>query len=117
MYKILVINPGSTSTKFAVYHDEESFFQKTLRHQGEELAPFSTVASQYEFRKETILKALKEENIPVDFDIIVGRGGLTRPVVSGVYEVSEEMRKVLLSAEYGEHACNLAGLIDADIAK
>ena len=117
MYKILVINPGSTSTKFAVYHDEESFFQKTLRHQGEELSPFSTVASQYEFRKETILKALKEENIPVDFDIIVGRGGLTRPVVSGVYEVSEEMRKVLLSAEYGEHACNLGGLIAADIAK
>ena len=117
MFKILVINPGSTSTKFAVYHDEESVFQKTLRHQGEELAPFSTVAAQYEFRKETILKALKEENIPVDFDIIVGRGGLTRPVVSGVYEVSEDMRKVLLSAEYGEHACNLGGLIAADIAK
>lgn len=117
MYKILVINPGSTSTKFAVYHDEESVFQKTLRHQGEELAPFNSVAAQYEFRKETILKALKEENIPVDFDIIVGRGGLTRPVISGVYEVSEEMRKVLLSAEYGEHACNLGGLIAADIAK
>ena len=70
MKKILVINPGSTSTKFAVYHDEEAVFTKTLRHQGEELAPYPNVASQYEFRKETILNALKEEGIAIDFDII-----------------------------------------------
>ena len=74
MKKILVINPGSTSTKFAVYHDEEAVFTKTLRHQGEELAPYPNVASQYEFRKETILNALKEEGIAIDFDIIVGVG-------------------------------------------
>ena len=117
MKKILVINPGSTSTKFAVYHDEEAVFTKTLRHQGEELAPYPNVASQYEFRKDTILNALKEEGIAIEFDIIVGRGGLLRPIASGVYEVNEEMRETLLAAKYGEHACNLGGLIAADIAK
>lgn len=117
MYKILVINPGSTSTKFAVFHDEECVFQKTLRHQGEELAPFANIASQYEFRKDTILGALKVEGIAIDFDIIVGRGGLLKPISSGVYEVNEVMRETLLAARYGEHACNLGGLIAADIAK
>lgn len=117
MKKILVINPGSTSTKFAVFHDEECAFQKTLRHQGEELAPYPTIASQYEFRKETILNALKAEGIAIDFDIIVGRGGLLKPIPSGVYEVNDLMRDTLLAASYGEHACNLGGLIAADIAK
>ena len=117
MKKILVINPGSTSTKFAVFHDDKPVFQKTLRHQGEELAPYPTVASQYEFRKETILKALREEGIAEDFDIIVGRGGLLKPIASGVYEVNEAMRETLLAAKYGEHASNLGGLVAADIAK
>ena len=117
MKKILVINPGSTSTKFAVFHDDKPVFQKTLRHQGEELAPYPTVASQYEFRKETILKALREEGIAENFDIIVGRGGLLKPIASGVYEVNEAMRETLLAAKYGEHASNLGGLVAADIAK
>lgn len=117
MKKILVINPGSTSTKFAVYHDMEAVFTKTLRHQGEELAPYPNVASQYEFRKDTILNALKEENVDIDFDIVVGRGGLLKPIPSGCYEVNEDMRETLLAAQYGEHACNLGGLIAADIAK
>ncbi|MFI3297252.1 MAG: butyrate kinase [bacterium] len=117
MKKILVINPGSTSTKFAVYHNEEPIFEKTLRHQGEELAPFATIASQYAFRKETILNALEAEGIEIAFDIVVGRGGLLHPLPSGVYEVNDLMRETLLSAKYGEHACNLGGLIAADIAK
>lgn len=116
MKKILVINPGSTSTKFAVYHDEECFFEKTLRHQGEELAPYPNVAAQYEFRKSTILNALKEENIEPKFDIVVGRGGLLHPVKSGAIEVNEAMCRDLRSAQYGEHACNLGGLIARDIA-
>ncbi len=116
MYKILVLNPGSTSTKFAVFHDGENVFQQTLRHSGEELAPFSNVASQYEFRKETILDCLKTNNVSVDFNIVVGRGGLLKPVESGVYEVNDAMRNDLMSATYGEHASNLGGLIAADIA-
>lgn len=117
MKTILVINPGSTSTKFAVYHDEECAYQKTLRHQGEELAPYPTVASQYEFRKTTILNALKEAGIEPKFDIVVGRGGLLRPVKSGAIEVSDAMCRDLTSAQYGEHASNLGGLIARDIAR
>lgn len=116
MKKILVINPGSTSTKFAVYHDEECAFEKTLRHQGEELAPYPNVAAQYEFRKSTILNALKEENIEPKFDIVVGRGGLLHPVTSGAIEVNDAMCDDLRSAKYGEHACNLGALIARDIA-
>ncbi len=117
MYKILVINPGSTSTKIAVFNDDKAVFEKTLRHQGEELAPFANVAAQYEFRKDVIISLLEAEGIAIDFDIIVGRGGLLHPVLSGVYEVNEAMRETLLAAQYGEHACNLGGLIAADIAK
>lgn len=117
MKKILVINPGSTSTKFAVYHDEECAFEKTLRHQGEELAPYPNVAAQYEFRKTTILNALKEAGIEPKFDIVVGRGGLLHPVTSGAIEVNDEMCDDLRAAKYGEHACNLGGLIAIDIAR
>ena len=116
MKKILVINPGSTSTKFAVYHDEECAFQKTLRHQGEELAPYPNVASQYEFRKKTILEALAAEGIEPKFDIVVGRGGLLHPVKSGAIEVNDAMCRDLNSAQYGEHASNLGGIIARDIA-
>lgn len=117
MKKILVINPGSTSTKFAVFNDEENVFEKTLRHQPEELAPFADIASQYEFRRKAIVDALQEENIANDMDIIVGRGGLLQPLESGVYQVNEQMKSDLLAAKYGEHACNLGGLIAADLAK
>lgn len=117
MHKILVINPGSTSTKFAVYHDEKNVFEKTLRHSNEELKPFPTVASQYDFRKDTILKALKEAGIPCEFDIVVGRGGILHPLKSGAYEVNELMKRELLEAKWGEHACNLGALIGDTIAK
>jgi butyrate kinase len=117
MYKILVINPGSTSTKFAVFHDEKLVFQQTLRHSGEELKPFPTIASQYEFRKEVLLNCLTENQIPLDFDIIVGRGGILKPLDSGVYAITETMKADLLSAKYGEHACNLGGLIQSQLIK
>ncbi len=117
MYRILVVNPGSTSTKFAVYHDEENVFEKTLRHSGEELKDFPTVASQYEFRKDTILNSLKENNVELKFDIIVGRGGILHPLHSGAIEVNELMKSELLVAKWGEHACNLGALIADNLAK
>lgn len=117
MKKILVINPGSTSTKFAVYHDEKCVFEQTLRHQAEELAPYPNVASQYEFRKSTILNALAAEKIEPKFDIVVGRGGLLHPVESGAIEVNDQMLDELRVAKYGEHACNLGALIGIDIAR
>ena len=83
--KILAINPGSTSTKIAVYEDLEPIFVKTLRHTVEELAPYPSISDQYEFRKTIIILSLKENNISVkDIDIVVGRGGLVKPIPGGV---------------------------------
>jgi butyrate kinase len=117
MYKILTINPGSTSTKFAVFHDEEQVFIHTIRHSSEELKPFTCVADQYEFRKNLILEELKKAGIDLsDFSVIMGRGGLIRPVESGVYLVNEKLIHDLKNPIVGEHASNLGGLIAREIA-
>jgi len=116
MYKLLIINPGSTSTKIAVFEDENNVYEKTLRHSTEELSPFPSVASQYEFREKVILDCLKNDNINTKFDIIVGRGGILHPLESGAYAISEQMKEDLLSARYGEHACSLGGLIADKLA-
>lgn len=116
MYKILVINPGSTSTKCAVYHDADLVIKSILHHSNQELAQFKNIADQYDFRKHLIVRWLDEEHIPLDFDVIVGRGGLIRPVHSGIYAVNESMCHDLLSGDYGEHASNLGGLIARDLA-
>ena len=116
--KVLVINPGSTSTKIAVYEGSESIFLKTLRHSAEQLAQFENVASQFEFRKECILSELIQAEIDIDdFDAIVGRGGLVKPISSGVYEVNEALKADLRKGILGQHASNLGGLIADDIAK
>ncbi len=116
MFKILTINPGSTSTKIAVFHDEKEFFITTLRHSVEELAPFEKIADQFDFRKNVILDELKKANIEInDLDVIIGRGGLSKPVESGVFEVNDKLKHDLIYAEK-EHASNLGGLIARDIA-
>ncbi len=113
MYKILVINPGSTSTKIAVYEDTSVIFQETINHLAEELAQFATIADQYDFRKNIILDTLKEQKVnPNELAAIVGRGGLIRPISSGVYSVNERMLHDLHNCLYPEtHPCNLGGLI------
>ena len=116
--RVLVINPGSTSTKIAVFEGEKPLFTETLRHTAEELAPFGRVADQFAFRKELILKALKKKRIdPATLSAVVGRGGLVKPVESGVYEVNDALRRDLTDAPMGEHASNLGGLIADDIAE
>jgi len=116
--KILVINPGSTSTKIAVYLGHESVFLKTLRHSSEEIGQYENIAAQFEFRKETIIKELMEADIEInDFDAIVGRGGMVKPIDSGVYEVNEALKADLRKGVLGEHASNLGGLIADDMAK
>lgn len=116
MYKILVINPGSTSTKIAVFENDKPVFQKTLRHSSQELEKFNSVASQYEFRKEAILNELSTAGINAkDFDAVIGRGGLVKPIPSGVYEVNDAMKIDLTHSWIGEHASNLGGLIADDI--
>ncbi len=118
IYKILVINPGSTSTKIAVFEGRDPVFLKTIRHSAEQLAKYDCVAAQYEFRKEVILSELVQADIDIEhINAVVGRGGLVRPIESGVYEVTESLKMDLTKSEWGEHASNLGGLIADDIAR
>lgn len=114
--KILAINPGSTSTKIAVYEDEKSVFMTGMHHSAEDLAVFNRVSDQYEYRKGFILKHLDKAGISLDFDAVVGRGGLTCPLSGGVYRVNEKMVYDLKHAKQ-DHACNLGPLIADDIAR
>lgn len=113
--KILAINPGSTSTKIAVYEDENLVVEKTIRHSADELAPYSTVYEQYDFRKQLILEELKKVGIALDFRVIVGRGGLLKPIPGGVFEVNDKMKEEIRTSKR-EHASNLGGLIAAELA-
>lgn len=115
--KQLIINPGSTSTKIAVYDDENSVFETTLRHTNEELGKYSKVAEQFEFRKNLIVDALKNNNILLkSLDAVVGRGGLLKPIEGGTYAVNDKLVEDLTSNAIGEHASNLGGLIARSIA-
>ena len=115
---ILAINPGSTSTKISVYEDTQEVFTKTLRHSNEELAPYKNVIDQLDFRKETIKAALAENNIDLkSLAIIVGRGGLVKPIPSGVYEVNQAMIEDIKSGRNGEHASNLGAIIANELVK
>jgi butyrate kinase len=114
---ILAINPGSTSTKIAVYADTTPVFIQTIRHTTEELAPYEIITDQFNFRKELILKELHDAEIPVnEIRVIMGRGGLLKPVESGIIEVNQKMVSDLESCSFGEHASNLGGLIAYDLA-
>lgn len=117
-YKILAINPGSTSTKIAVFEDENQVFVKNLKHSTEELSQFANVTSQFQFRKKIILSELQEAGFDVKtFDVIIGRGGLVKPIESGIYEVTQTLAHDLEYPVLGEHASNLGGLIAKDIAQ
>lgn len=116
-YLILAINPGSTSTKIAVFEDHKQVFTHTLRHSSEEISAYERIADQYEFRKKAIINTLSENNIDrYSFSVIVGRGGVLKPIESGVYEVNEAMIHDLTIGVGGEHASNLGGLIASNIA-
>ena len=115
---VLVINPGSTSTKFAVFHGDRCIFDQTLNHSAEELSHFATIASQYEFRESAIQEALKARNFDMSsLNAVVGRGGLLHPIPGGIYRINEGMKADLLAAKYGEHASNLGALIADAFAK
>lgn len=116
-FRILTINPGSTSTKFAVFDDEHLVLEGGVRYSNEELAPFATVAEQHEFRKDSILQALKQADIDIaSLDAVVGRGGLLKPIASGVYTINDAMLTDIRVAARGEHAANLGAVIAKDIA-
>ena len=114
---ILVINPKNTSSKIAVYKDSKLCFLKTIKYTDEQLAACGSIPGQLEIRKNAILQELKDNDINVNkLQIIVARGGLIKPVKSGVYEVNDKMRNDLLQGVMGMHATNLGGIIAADIA-
>ena len=118
MFRILVINPGSTSTKLAIFEDENEVLNETVRHTSEEIEPFEKITDQYEFRKKVIENFLNKTGYPVSsFSAIIGRGGLLKPIPGGIYVVNENMLKDLKSGKYGEHASNLGGLIAYELAK
>lgn len=113
--KILAINPGSTSTKIGVFHDEELVMHSTIRHTPEKLSQFSDVMAQFDYRRNLVIETLSEENIPLEFDVIVGRGGLLKPIEGGVYKINDQLLSETRNAMY-HHACNLGSLIAADLA-
>jgi butyrate kinase len=118
MHRLLVINPGSTSTKVAVYEDEQPLFIETIRHSAEELAKFSSVLDQYEFRLAKVLELVDEWGVPLStLSAVVGRGGLLRPIPSGTYRVNDRMVARLSEPDQErEHASNLGGLLAEEIA-
>jgi butyrate kinase len=118
MHRILAINPGSTSTKFAVYFDENCVLNKTIRHSMDELLRYRNVVDQFDFRKGFIIDALVEEGIDVDsIKIIIGRGGLTYPLESGVYRINNQMLIHAREGVLGQHASNLGPLLADYIAQ
>lgn len=113
--RILVINPGSTSTKVAVYEDERPVLLRNIRHTAEELQQYPTSFDQLPLRQSKIVQTLEEEGIPFEFDAIVGRGGLTHPIPAGVYRVNEQMLHDTRTA-VRQHVCNLGCHIAAALA-
>lgn len=118
MYRMLIINPGSTSTKIGVYDDTTPVFEETLRHSAEEVGKYKTIFEQYDFRKEVILKSVKDNGIDIkSLNAVVGRGGLLKPIEGGTYSVNERMLEDLKFGVQGQHASNLGGVIAYEIAK
>ncbi|HSL93910.1 MAG TPA: butyrate kinase [Bacillota bacterium] len=114
---VLAINPGSTSTKVAVYSGAKLLFEETLRHSAEELAPYARVADQYEFRKKVILEFLQRQSFAGEhYAAVVGRGGLLRFIPGGTYQVNDEMVADLRAGSRGEHASNLGGLLARELS-
>ena len=117
IYRMLIINPGSTSTKIAIYENITSVFEKKLSHSSDEVSAYPRIADQLDFRKNVIVEAIKEANIDISsLDAIVSRGGLTRFIESGVYEINNVMLDELKSGRFGEHASNLGSMLAFDIA-
>lgn len=115
--KILVINPGSTSTKMAVYEEEKPVLLRNITHTAEELAAFDAITEQQDFRRQLVINELERSGIPLEFNAVIGRGGLVKPIAGGVYEINEQMiEDTLHGCVMHNHACNLGCLIAHEIA-
>ena len=116
--KILVINPGSTSTAIALFEDDKLLDKETIRHSSEKLSKYIKIFDQHKFREEIILNFLKKKNININsLDAIVGRGGVLKPVKSGAYRINKLMLEDLKERPRVEHASNLGAVIAYDLAQ
>ncbi|MFZ5981914.1 MAG: butyrate kinase [Candidatus Zixiibacteriota bacterium] len=114
---ILVINPGSTSTKIAIYRDEQPVFTEEITHSNEELSRYDNIMDQQEFREQVILESLKKAGYKIeDIDCIIARGGALRPLPSGTYRINQKMLDDLTRGVYGLHASNLGAVLARRIA-
>ena len=116
MYRILAVNPGSTSTKISVSDDENLIFEATINHSREELKKYKRISDQYEMRKDLVIAEVKKHGLPVQFDAIIGRGGLAKPVKSGVFRVNDQMVEDQRKALH-QHACDQGCIIAHEIAE
>ncbi len=115
--KSLIINPGSTSTKIGVFEDETLLFEETLRHSTEEIGQYATIADQKDFRKKIITDMLDSKNFDLkSLNVIVGRGGMLKPISGGTYAVTDELIADLKVGVSGQHASNLGGILAREIA-
>ncbi len=116
MKLILAINPGSTSTKIAIFDGKQQIFVTEIQHSVDDLKPFEKITDQRKYRRDLIIKEINSANIHEDSIIaVMGRGGLIKPVPSGVIEVNDALMRDLIDSPLGEHASNLGGLIAYDI--
>ncbi len=114
--KSLIINPGSTSTKIGVFEDETLLFEETLRHSTEEIAQYASIVEQKDFRKNIILNLMKEKDFDMkSLNVIVGRGGMLKPIPGGTYAVSDDLLNDLKIGKQGQHASNLGGILAREI--
>ncbi len=113
---ILAINPGSTSTKIAIYNNEEQVLRKNIQHNADELAAYGEVTEQYAFRKQLVMNELAKLDSSIVLSAVIGRGGLAKPVEGGVYEVTPRMIEMTRQAKY-KHVCDLGCLMAYEIAK
>ena len=118
-YLILVINPGSTSTKVAIFNNDKLIQEQTLKHDVDVIGKFPTIIAQKDFRRQIIVDFLTEHRYSLtDIDVFVGRGGILKPLKSGgTFLVTPEMVEELKTAKYGSHASNLGAVLAYEMAK
>ncbi len=117
-YKILVINPGNTSTKIAIFENENKLYEITVDHGEKELKAYPKTRDQKAFRVELVETALHNAGFKLsDMNVIIGRGGLGKPMEGGLYRINEEMLKDMENETFGAHASNLGSLIANELAK
>lgn len=118
MQRILVINPGSTSTKLSVFEDERECVQDTIAHTAADLKPFRRIMDQIDFRMLLVRRFLRENRVDIGkINAVVGRGGLLKPIRSGVYRINAAMLEDLGAGRFGEHASNLGGVLAHRLAR